>query len=221
MRTISTVLFDLDGTLIDSIALILESYRHTMTEHGFGEVSDDLWRAGIGTPLRVQLAAWARGPEDLEALVQTYRRYNLDNHDRMITVFPGVPEMVQEVAALGCRVGVVTSKTREGTLRGLRLAGLESSIEAMVCADDVENPKPHPEPVTQAVRLLGGAPESTIFVGDSIHDMVAGRAAGVEIGAALWGPFGRSDLEASTPNVWLEQPAELVDFIRARAVTPH
>jgi pyrophosphatase PpaX len=221
MSPISTVLFDLDGTLIDSIALILESYRYTMAEHGFGEVSDELWRVGIGTPLRVQLASWAKGPEDLEALVQTYRRYNLDNHDRMITVFPGVPEMVQEVAALGCRIGVVTSKTREGTLRGLRLAGLESSIEAMVCADDVENPKPHPEPVAKAVRLLGGATESTIFVGDSIHDMVAGRAAGVEIGAALWGPFGRSDLEASAPDVWLEQPAELVDFIRERAVTRH
>jgi pyrophosphatase PpaX len=217
VRQTSTVLFDLDGTLIDSIALILESYRHTMAEHGLAEVSDDRWRAGIGTPLRVQLAPWARDPQHLEALVQTYRRYNLDNHDRMITVFPGVPEMVHAVAAHGCRIGVVTSKTREGSLRGLRLAGLESLIDAMVCADEVDNPKPHPEPVTKAVRLLGGKAESTIFVGDSIHDMVAGRAAGVEIGAALWGPFGRSDLEASLPDVWLEKPLELVDLVRERA----
>src|SRR5574338_141642 len=108
MPAINTVLFDLDGPLIDSIDLILSTYRH----------------------------------------------YNLSNHDAMVRAFPRVTELVRAIRARGIRTGVVTSKTREGTRRGLRLVGLEEAIEVMVCADDVTNAKPHPEPVNRAVALL-------------------------------------------------------------------
>ena len=209
MRTIRTVLFDLDGTLIDSIELILASYRHTLSAHGRPPVADSEWMRGVGTPLRVQLQPWARSPEDLQTLVATYRDFNLANHDRMITAFPGVVDLVRAVRSAGLRTAVVTSKTREGTRRGLNLIGLEQAIEILVCADDVKNPKPHPEPVKRAVALLGADPASTIFVGDSIHDLRSGREAGVLTGAVLWGPFGREELEPAAPDYWLEGPQVL------------
>jgi len=209
MPAIQTVLFDLDGTLIDSIALILASYRHTLASHGRGPVADAEWMRGVGTPLRVQLAPWAESPEELSALVATYRAYNLAHHDRMITAFPGVVDLVREVRAGGMRTGVVTSKNREGTRRGLQLVGLAQEIDVLVCADDVDRPKPHPEPVVRAVSQLGADPRSTIFVGDSIHDLTSGRQAGVVTGAALWGPFGRAELEPGKPDHWLERPEDL------------
>jgi len=209
MREIGTVLFDLDGTLIDSIELILASYRHTMRTHGYGEVPDAEWMRGVGTPLRVQLSRWARTPDEMDALVATYRDYNLSNHDRMITIYPGVHEMVSAIRSRGLRTGVVTSKNREGTARGLALVGLEGEIDVMVCADDVINPKPHPEPVERALSALSADPATTIFVGDSIHDLHSGRAAGVLTGAVLWGPFTREDLAPAEPDFWFTSPAEL------------
>ncbi|HWA57614.1 MAG TPA: HAD-IA family hydrolase [Gemmatimonadales bacterium] len=209
MPTIRTVLFDLDGTLIDSIGLILSSYRHTMIAHGYAEVPDAEWLRGVGTPLRAQLGPWARDDAHLEELVATYRDYNLRNHDQMVRPFPGVGEVVRAIRARGHRTGVVTSKTREGTRRGLRLVGLEEAIEVMVCADDVVNAKPHPEPVTRAVAALRADPGSTLFIGDSIHDLNAGRAAGVLTGAVLWGPFSRGELEAGSPDFWLQAPEDL------------
>ena len=86
-------------------------------------------------------------------------------------------------------------------------------MDVMVCADEVTNPKPHPEAVEKALTLLGTDPRSTGYVGDSIHDMHAGRAAGVRTAAALWGPFGRSHLESTQPDYWLESPSDLVTLM--------
>jgi len=213
MPVIRTVLFDLDGTLIDSIELILASYRHTLASHGRPAVPDDQWMKGVGTPLRVQLEPFANSPEDLQALVATYREFNLSNHDQMITAFPGIVALVRQARDRGLRTGVVTSKNREGTRRGLRLVDLEDAVEVLVCADDVERPKPHPEPVQRALAELAADPRSTIFVGDSIHDLRSGREAGVLTGAALWGPFRRAELEPAAPDFWFERPTDLARLL--------
>jgi pyrophosphatase PpaX len=216
MPRLQAALFDLDGTLIDSIRLILDSYHHTLTRHNLPAKTDEDWLKGVGTPLSVQLSEWRETPEMLEALIATYREYNLKHHDRMVTVYPGVLEAVREIKAAGIQTGLVTSKNRQGALRGLKLVGLEALMDVLVCADEVTNPKPHPEPVAKAVALLGADPARTVYVGDSIHDMHSGRAAGVKTAAALWGPFGRTHLESASPDYWLETPKDLVALL-----TPH
>jgi pyrophosphatase PpaX len=213
MAAIQTVLFDLDGTLIDSIRLILDSYHHTLAAHGVPPRTDEDWLRGVGTPLSVQFAEWRDDLGKLEAMVATYRAYNLANHDRMVTVYPGVVAAVEAIRAGGRRTGLVTSKNRQGALRGLTLVRLEAMMDVLVCADEVTNPKPHPEPVEKAVALLGADPATTVYVGDSIHDMMSGRAAGVRTAAALWGPFGRDHLELATPDYWLETPADLLTLL--------
>ena len=150
----------------------------------------------------------------LAAMIATYREYNLKHHDRMVTVYPGVVEVVRALKDRGLATGLVTSKNRSGALRGLTLAQLEALMDVLVCADEVENPKPHPEPVEKAVKLLGADPRTTVYVGDSVHDMRSGRAAGVRTAAVLWGPFGRSHLEDAQPDYWLERPEELLTLIR-------
>ncbi len=214
MPAIHTVLFDLDGTLIDSVRLILDSYHHTLAAHGLPPKTDEEWLRGVGTPLTVQFAEWRDDPGTLEALIATYREYNLKHHDQMVRVYPGVVEAVREIREAGVRTGLVTSKNRRGALRGLTLVRLETMMDVLVCSDEVTNPKPHPEPVEKAMGLLGADPATTVYVGDSIHDMQSGRAAGVRTVAVLWGPFGRSHLEGAKPDYWIETPEQLVDLVK-------
>ena len=220
MPKLHTVLFDLDGTLIDSVRLILDSYHHTLAAHGLPPRSDEEWLEGVGTPLTAQFAAFQDTAGMLDELIATYREYNLKHHDRMVTVYPGVVDVVRELKQDGIATGLVTSKNRSGALRGLALAQLESLMDVLVCADEVENPKPHPEPVEKAVRLLRADPATTVYVGDSIHDMRSGRAAGVRTAAVLWGPFGRGELEGAEPDYWLERPGELLALVREGGASP-
>jgi pyrophosphatase PpaX len=213
MPTFRTFLFDLDGTLIDSVQLILDSYHHTLAAHGLPPRSDEEWLAGVGTPLAAQFAPWKDEAGTMEALIGTYRDYNLANHDRMVRPFPGVTDAVRAIRQQGRRTGLVTSKNRRGALRGLRVVGLDGTMDVLVCADDVVNPKPHPEPVETAVRLLDADPTTTVYVGDSIHDLHSGRDAGVRTAAVLWGPFSRSQLEPAQPDYWIERPNELLSLL--------
>ncbi len=208
---LSTFLFDLDGTLIDSIDLILRSYRHTMATHRGSSPppSDDVWMKGLGTPLRVQFREFTDDPAELEAMIATYRDFNLANHDAMVRPYDGVVEQVHALKSRGMALGLVTSKLRSGALRGLRLAAIEAAFDVIVGSDEVTNPKPHPEPVLKALQLLHQPAASAVFIGDSRHDLECGRAAGVSTAAVLWGPFGRSDLEDLKPDYWLERPADL------------
>ena len=207
--TLSTFLFDLDGTIIDSIELILTSYRHTIKVHRGFEPSDDVWMRGLGTPLWVQFREWSDDPTGIQAMVATYREYNLANHDAMVRPYDGVVEQIRALAARGKRLGLVTSKLRAGARRGLKIAGVEELFTIIVAADDVTQPKPDPEPVLKAVALAGAKPAETVFVGDSRHDLESGRAAGVKTAAVLWGPFDRSDLADLAPDYWLDRPEQL------------
>lgn len=212
MQTLNTVLFDLDGTLIDSVRLILDSYHHTLRVHGIPARTDEDWLRGVGTPLRVQFAEWHERP-GLERMIETYREYNLANHDACVTPYPGIADVVRAIKSAGFATGLVTSKNRSGAQRGLRLCDIEPLMDVIVGADDVENPKPHPEPVEKAVAYLGADPLRTVYVGDSVHDMASGRAARVRTAAVLWGPFTRDDLAATEPDYWLDRPGDLLTLL--------
>lgn len=205
-----TYLFDLDGTLLDSIELILKSFHHTARVHGRPERSDADWLVGIGTPLRVQLSRMASSDEELDALLETYREYNLEHHDAMAKPYPGIIEVVRTLHRNEAKLALVTSKLSRGANRGLRLLGVEEEFRVRVCADDVVQGKPNPEPVLKALSALDASPSDAIFIGDSNHDIEAGRRAGVETAAVSWGPFAREALEAAGPSHWIESPEELL-----------
>ena len=193
--------------------MIIDSYHHTLATHGLPPRSDASWLAGIGTPLRVQFAEWAGDPLLFEKLIGTYRDYNIDNHDSRVTAYPGAVEMVRTVKRLGLKSGLVTSKQRAGAERGLRFLKIADDIDVIVAADDVVNPKPHPEPLLMASKKLGTDPRESIYVGDSVHDMESGRAAGMRTAAALWGPFSREHLAPTRPDYWLVQPSDLTRLL--------
>jgi pyrophosphatase PpaX len=206
---LSTFLFDLDGTLLDSIDLILRSYRHTMRRHRGVEPADEIWMRGLGTPLWVQFRHWTDDPVEIEAMVATYRAFNMEHHDTLARPYAGVADQVRRLHLAGYRLGLVTSKMRSGALRGLQLLELTDAFHVIVAADEVTNPKPHPEPVQRALQLLGCRPDGAVFIGDSRHDLDCGRAAGVKTAAVLWGPFGRPELQDCRPDYWLDRPEDI------------
>ncbi len=208
---LTTFLFDLDGTIIDSIELILRSYRHTMQLHRCNEPMppDDMWIKGLGTPLWAQFGQITEDKEEIERMVQTYRTYNLTHHDALVKPYEGVVDEIRRIKEHRKQLGLVTSKLRDGAMRGIRISGLDEVFDIVIGCDDVTHFKPHPEPVLKAVDELGVKPAATVFVGDSRHDMESGRAAGVKTAAVLWGPFDRAYLQDLNPDYWLEKPADL------------
>lgn len=209
-NTFTTYLFDLDGTLIDSVELIRRTFRHTLEVHRGVQPGEDAWLKGLGQPLWDQFRAYTTDQAEIAAMIATYREYNGIHHDSMVKPYPGVDEVVRALKEKGMRMGVVTSKLRRGTLRGLSQCGLEGLFDAIVAADDVTRHKPDPWPVLVALEQLGSDPASAVFVGDSPHDLVAGRDAGVKTAAALWGPFPRQWLEPHAPDFWLEAPRDVM-----------
>lgn len=202
------LLFDLDGTLVDSVELILASMRAAFEGHRGRRPTEADWIAGIGTPLRAQLGEFV-APEDLERLVERYRAHQQANHDRMTRAFDGTLETLSRLKAQGHPVGVVTSKLQRSAERTLRHVGLRPFVDAVVGADSVARPKPDPEPVLLALSLLGRRPREAVLVGDSPHDLSAGNAAGATTVAALWGACSRDSLAAASPGHWLGAIGEL------------
>jgi pyrophosphatase PpaX len=203
-------LFDLDGTLIDSIDLIFRAYRHTAERHLAISPPDSVWREGLGTPLRQQLSAVSEDPDLIEAMVVTYREYHFAHHEDSVKAYPEMVEVVAALASRGARLGVVTSKLRMGAERGLITTGLMEFFHTIVSADEVSRPKPHPEPVFAALERLGIDAGNAVFIGDSPHDIAAGREAGVTTAGVLWGPFAREELTLASADFLLESPAEIL-----------
>lgn len=202
-------LFDLDGTLIDSIELILNSARHAFKGRDGHVPSDAEWLTGVGIPLAAMFRRYARDEAEVDALIAKYREYQLEHHDRLVRCYDTVLETVDFIRAAGHPAAIVTSKAVWLARRGLDHVGLGAHFDVVIGCDSCERHKPDPEPVLLALDRLGYKPSEAVFVGDSVHDIHAGNAAGVTTIAALWGPFTREDLVASRPHFYLERMADL------------
>jgi pyrophosphatase PpaX len=212
--SLPAVLFDLDGTLIDSIELILNSARYAFTSLDRSCPSDSEWLTGVGIPLPTMFRRYARDEADLEVLIRAYREYQMANHDHLVRCYDSVAEALSELHRRGHQIGVVTSKSDALAMRGLATSGILGFMDVIVGFDSCTRHKPDPEPVRLALERLGREPHEAVFVGDSVHDMEAGNAAGVITIAALWGPFDRETLSASNPRHYLETISGLPALLR-------
>ncbi len=214
---LSAILFDLDGTLIDSIELILRSYEHTIAAHGKDAVDRDVILAKIGIPLWTHLGTFADEPHEVEAMMATYREWNLAHHDEFVRPFAGIDRALCGFQERGMPMAIVTSKVSDTAWRGLRLCGLAEYFDILVGSDSVERHKPDPTPVLAGCARLGVEPSVCGYVGDSVHDMVAARAAGTRAIGAGWGPFEHADLRAAGAEHLALKPEDLVDMVAPRS----
>jgi pyrophosphatase PpaX len=211
-NAIRAVLYDFDGTLADTTELVMNSYRHTMSTHLGHIPPEEEWLRGFGTPLEPQLARFARTTDERRAMLETYKRYQEEQTGLMIP-FPGALGTVQSLHERGVPLAIVTSRYRESTIRGMDVCGITRFFDLIVTPEDVQNPKPHPEPVLFTLEKLGLDAAHTLFVGDSPHDIAAGRGAGTRTAAALWGPFPLPVLEEEKPDFLLERQEDVLDLV--------
>lgn len=191
------VLFDFDGTLADTIPLIVASYRHTLATMG-READDVEVRSWIGRPLEPVLEE--RYPGHGARLTDVYRTWNLANHDDLILAVDGVPALLDELHAAGVRTGVVSSKKADTVELGLRAVGLAGAVDVLAGQEQTKLHKPHPEPLVYAASVLGVSPADCVYVGDATVDVLAAKAAGMGSVAVTWGAGLQVALEGVGPD---------------------
>jgi len=210
---VHAVLFDLDGTLIDSHDLIIASFRHACRMVLDRDMSADEAQVRWGQPLATRFAAVA--PEHVGALVDAYTAHYDAHEPTLASVFPGVPEMLDALAQRGQKLAVVTAKRRRAAAQALRVLGLEPWFAAALGAEDAPAPKPAPDPVYEALRRLGVARDAALMVGDGEFDVRAAKAAGVRSAAALWGTRECEALLACDPDYVVGSPDEVVTLVES------
>jgi len=202
------VVFDLDGTVVDTVELIVKSFRYA-TSTVLGRVlPDEFIIAGVGRPLRTQMERLSA--DHAQELYDVYREYNHRRHDELIRGYDGIEEVLDALKAAGRRTGIVTSKSRDTTAMAFRAVGLEARFDVVVTASDTTEHKPSPAPLQLCLQRLGATAAGSIYVGDSPYDIQAGVAAGMTTAAVAWGVFGRDVLLAAGPDFWLDEPRDLL-----------
>lgn len=199
MKMIRTVLFDLDGTIIDTNELIIETFLHVLRDKTPSPFTREHIIPSMGLTLEEQLRIFT-GQDQVDELVAAYRNYNLERHDELVREFPYVKEVMADLHASGIQLGVVTTKMRATTERALRMFGLIDYLSTIVTVQDVNHPKPHPEPVLRAVEALQANPAQTIMVGDSPADILSANAAGVISCGVAWSLKGEAVLRQYEPR---------------------
>lgn len=211
-RTINTVLFDLDGTLINTIDLILASFTETLNHYYPGQYKREDMLKFIGPPLVDSFRAIDESRVD--EMVAYYREYNMAHHDALVKEYEGVLETVQALQAAGYKLGIVTTKLRVSVLKGLLIGKLDSFFDVVVTLDDVSNAKPDPEPIHLALQQLQSKPEEAIMVGDSSHDILAGQNAGTLTAGVAWTIQGKEKLASYKPDYMLDNMRDLLHILK-------
>lgn len=209
---IDTILFDLDGTIIDTNELIISSFMNVLEKHVSAPLTREQIIPKMGMTLEQQLQNFS-GSEDVTHFLKAYRKYNDAHHDAMVQPFPHVLEVIQELHRRGVTMGVVTTKNKPGTIRVLEMFGLQKYMKAVVTLMDVEHPKPHPEPVQKAVAAIGADPERTLMVGDSPMDIQSAQAAGVRSAGVAWSLKGETLLREYRPDYILQDMVDLYSLL--------
>jgi pyrophosphatase PpaX len=207
-----TVLFDLDGTLIDSGEIILSSFRHATQTVLEREIPDEVLAAAVGgSNIYDQMRAFDE--ERVEELVRVYREHNEPLHDDLVA-FEGIERVLERLKSEGRQLGIVTAKRRLTVDLAFAILPLERYFDAVVTAEQTEHHKPHPEPVLTALERLGSEPADAAFVGDSPFDMGAGKAAGVFTVAVSWGKIHPVErLRDAGADAVVHSPDELLDVL--------
>jgi pyrophosphatase PpaX len=208
---ITTVLFDLDGTLIDTNELIITTYLHTLEKYYPSKYQREDVLPFLGPTLHEVFGNM--DPDRVEEMVSEYRAFNIANHDDLVKEFVGVKETVQTLKERGYKMGIVTTKRHDVTLKGLRLMELEDYFEVIVAYDHVEKVKPDPEPIFKALEQLDSTPEESIMVGDNFHDILAGKNAGTATAGVAWSIKGREYVAKYEPDYMLENMKDLLTIL--------
>jgi pyrophosphatase PpaX len=182
---ITTVLFDFDGTIMDTNDLIINSWQYTFRTIEGKERNEAEIIATLGEPLALSMKNLLPN-FPVEEAIEIYRRYQHGNFSDEISIFPGMLELIKKLKYQGYKMGIVTSRMTGTTIQGLEKYGIRDCFEAVVTCDHTDKHKPDPEPVNIALEILGSKPEESIMIGDSKFDILCAKNAGVRSVLVGW-----------------------------------
>lgn len=211
MTKIDGIFFDLDGTLLDTSELIYRSFEHTLNYFGLPSMNRKELLSFWGEPLAV--TAQKLMPQQAKEWLEVYRQYMFANHDRLVKPFEGVLEALEKIKEEGIPMGIITSKIRKGALKSLKTFGLEKFFEIIIAADDVDFPKPHPDPLLEAAKALKIHASSSLMVGDTIFDVQCAKNAGALSAAVAWSECA-DKLKKAPYDFWLESFDDLLNILK-------
>lgn len=216
---IDAILLDLDGTVVDTLELIFQSYHFTMRNCFGCDGLRRIWEQCVGMHLhdifRTTLIQFDKPVSDrLLADATTMYREHLRSNEAAVTTFPGMRDSLIELVRRGRHLAIVTTKNTESARRHLHSQELTHLFDVVIGSDQCQNHKPHPEPFQKALAEMGMSPTQAIGIGDSEHDIRSARAAGMKTIAACWGTLSRDKLLAAEPDMVAESPVDLLSMIR-------
>lgn len=202
------ILYDFDGTLVDTVPMILSCFKCAFLEVVGFEEDEDFLLSTIGLPLVHAFVKYE--PSIQKSLYEAYQRENARTLGNSVRVFDGINEGLSLLQNMGVRQGVVTSKKRETTLFSMRQFEMESFFEVLITREDTELHKPNPEPLFLALKAMGISDISRVlYVGDSIHDLRCASNAGMDSAAVNWTYMPKNELAAEKPRYWLDTLSDL------------
>lgn len=208
---IKTILFDLDGTIINTNELIIASFLHALEGVTPEPCTRELVISHFGKSLVEQLRFFS-GMEEIEDLIEKYRSFNISKHDELVAEFPYVTPVLEKLHRHGVSLGVVTNKMRVTTMMGLNRFGLNPFLKTVVTVEDVSRPKPHPDGILKASADLEAEAASTLMVGDSQFDILSAKQAGVRSAGVAWTLKGEAFLRQYEPDYILQDIRDLLDI---------
>ncbi len=209
---VKALLFDFDGTLLNTNDLIIQTFMHVLNERFPGQYSPKDCLKFIGPSLKQTFNDIAPGEE--EALIANYRAWNIEHHDELVSEYPDVVSTLEQLKAQGIRLAIVSTKRNETIDRGLSIMGATHLFDVRIGTDDVKNVKPDPEPVLLALQRLGIDKEDAIMIGDNSHDIEAGHRAGIRAAGVAWAIKGEAYLQQYQPEYMLQHMTDLLDIVK-------
>lgn len=215
MKTFDTVLFDFDGTVMDTNEVIIQSWQHTFrTLEGKERDVREIIKT-FGEPLALTMEkAFPHIP--VKESIDIYRSYHYDNFGQLISLFPGMEELIQELKRRGYKMGLVTSRLRATTIQGLEKYGIKDYFQTIVTAEDTDKHKPDPEPIYIALNNLGSQAKNSIMLGDTMFDILCARNAGVKSALVSWAmAVTEEDLTGpNKPDYVIQRAQDLLEIIK-------
>ena len=216
MKKIDALLFDLDGTLIDSNAIIVASYRHAYKVHLPNLViSDDEIIQDIGPTLYEIFNRYTLNTSLVDKLISTYRHYYTENEEKYHSLYPKVKETLQVLKNMNIPMAIVTSKFKEAAWPSFTYYQLDQYFKTFIALEDVKNPKPHQEPILKALKDLG-FPKNALMIGDNKSDILAAKNAGILSAGVAWSIKGADHLKAANPDFIFTSMHDIINLINTK-----
>lgn len=205
------ILFDLDGTLLDTNSLILSSFKYTYKTHLDIDVSDHEIIKYFGEPLRKTLGRYSN--DKLDDMLETYIKFNYENHDNMTVIMEGVDNTLKSLVSKGIKLGVVTSKREVMARKGLNLFDIEKYFNTVVTPEMTTKHKPDPDPIYKACNILNIKPNESIMVGDSSFDILCGKNAGSKTCLVNYTLLDKNEIVKYKPDYSVDKIQDILSLI--------